>query len=511
LKKVALLATAVLLVRSAKAQSVIPSVYQVLGYSAMPTQVPWGYPTGGVLSVFSETVPDYVGSNTFNGTIHTATNYKAAQNLLSLESAINAGIASALSIVPLSSPASGVILRTDPKTQAELPESSTLGTIFTERAETIGKHQWYIGFSHQDSHFARFNGMDLNTLSLLYTGGYTSGISLSKGASPLATVPATFQIGMNVHLSQDITFLTFGITDRIDVSAGVPVVHTGVAASTYDPMIYAGNGTHVSPNTCWCVNTLTPGVETLQYAGAIGYAGLSKTGLGDLLFRGKGTVVRKRNMVVAVGTDLRLPTGNETNLLGTGTTSVKPFMAVSLYSKPVRSLVFSPHFDLGWQFSGKSILAGELQTVQLGQTSPVYYGAGPGGFTATKDFIPDVFSWAAGTEVALGHHNTLIFDFLGNQIGWIHGILNVVNTPDQAYAPTAPFAQTKIAGFVGVNSMGLPIHSAYGQYSGSLGYKARIAGNLVANLSVLYRFDNNGLVARVVPAYGLSYTFGESR
>jgi hypothetical protein len=48
---------------------------------------------------------------------------------------------------------------------------------------------------------------------------------------------------------------------------------------------------------------------------------------------------------------------------------------------------------------------------------------------------------------------------------------------------------------------------SYGQYSASIGYKARLIGNLVANVNVLIRLDNNGLVARVVPLYGIGYSF----
>ena len=519
----------VLLVRSARAQLQGPtSVSQVLGYSAVTSKVP--YQGGTIPSIFTETLsPIQVGSASFKPTIFTASNYTTSKSLFDLESAINAGIATALSIVPLSSPASGVILRTDPKTEAELPESSTLGTIFTERAETIGKHRWYVGFSHQDFHFSRFNGMDLNSLSVLYRGGDPSAISLQGGGPVINTVPATFQIGMNVHLSQDITFITFGLTDRVDVSVGLPVVHAGVLAETHDGVIYAGTGfANDSHSTCWCVNTFTPGTPTLELPGTIGQDALSRTGFGDVLVRLKGSVIRKRNVVVAVGSDLRLPTGSAANYLGTGTTSVKPFTAVSLYSKPVRKVVFSPHFDLGWQFSGKSILGGELQPTETAYTIPytvqgvtnqAQFQLPTGPFASTKGFIPDVFSWAAGTEVALGHRNTVILDILGDQIGWIHGIPDVVsNDVPGVYLPEGvngnssktppPPAMGTAAGLVGVySSPGILRRVAFGQYNGSLGYKARIAGNLVANISILYRFDNNGLVARVVPSYGLSYTF----
>jgi hypothetical protein len=35
----------------------------------------------------------------------------------------------------------------------------------------------------------------------------------------------------------------------------------------------------------------------------------------------------------------------------------------------------------------------------------------------------------------------------------------------------------------------------------------KLAGNLLANLNVLVRLDDNGLVARVVPLFGLGYSF----
>ena len=150
---------------------------------------------------------------------------------------------------------------------------------------------------------------------------------------------------MDVRLSQDIAFLTYGVTNRFDISVGVPVIHAGVQARTYNGAIYAG--TWFGNPTCWCVDTFTPGSPTLEIP-QIGESALSKTGLGDLLVRLKGSVVRKRSVVVAVGGDLRFATGDAQNYLGTGTTSVKPFAAVSLYSsKPIRkSVVFFLHISM---------------------------------------------------------------------------------------------------------------------------------------------------------------------
>lgn len=486
-----------------------PNVFQVLMSSA--TYNPAGGPSGAVPSVFTETkVPTVLGSPTFGSIVTTPSNYSVSSNIVQLNNALNAGIATALSIIPLSSPASGVIVRTDPATGAELPESSTLGPILSERAETIGKHKFYLGISHQDFHFTKFNGTPLNSLSILYTGGGASQVLASGAATGITTAPATFNIGMDVRLSQDIAFLTYGVTNRFDISVGVPVIHAGVQARTYNGAIYAGTG--FGNPTCWCVDTFTPGSPTLEIP-QIGESALSKTGLGDLLVRLKGSVVRKRSVVVAVGGDLRFATGDAQNYLGTGTTSVKPFAAVSLYSKPIRkSVVFSPHFDVGYQLSGTSILGGQLQPTALTENTaggPVEYLGAP--FTSTKGYLPDVFSWTAGSEIAVGHRTTFIADIIGNQIGWIHGIPNTATQSISGVSlptgiggdPTNTMTPT-VGTATGLVSVG---RVSYGQYSGSFGYKARIMGPLVLNFNVLVRFDNNGLTARYVPLYGLGYTF----
>lgn len=455
--------------------------------------------------VFSQTkVPVALTVNP--SAIFEAQNYSVAQSIVPLSSAINASIATALSVLPLASPASGVILRTDEATGAALPVSSTLGPIFTERAETIGKNRLFIGVSHQAFHFTSLNGTSLNAIGILDPGGYQSNITFNPGESPLKSVPTTFNLGIDVRLAQDVAFLTYGVTNRFDVSVGLPLVHAAVAARTYNGLIYAGNG-QGNP-TCWCADTFTPGTQTLTLP-EIGQSSFAKTGFGDLLLRFKGAVLQRRNAAVALGADIRFPTGDEKNFLGTGATSFKPFVAVSLYSKPVsRNIVFAPHINVGWQFIGKSILGGQLQGTTLTADAPgggtfSYVGAP---FTAGKDYLPDVFSWAVGTEIALGRHNTFVVDVLGNQIGWVHGIPNTLTQSiANQYYPTAPTDQSPrqvtAAGMVSAGRV------SFGQYSGSFGYKARIVGNLVLTFNTLVRFDDNGLTSRVTPLYGLGYTF----
>jgi hypothetical protein len=500
-KKIEYCLAAAFLTASANVQAqTAPNAQQVLMYSAT-------MPSGAVPSIFTETAKSTVlGGSDFGTTVTTASNYTSNQNFVQMSNALNASIATALSIIPLSSPASGVIERKDPVTGADLAESSTLGPIFTERAETIGKGHFYIGFSNQDFHFTQYNGASLNGLSILYPGGQSSAVLASAGSSALTTSPASFNLGMDVRLSQNIAFLTYGLTDRLDVSVGLPVVHAAVAARTYSGQIYAGNGFATNGSDCWCVNTFTAGAPTIIEP-QIGQSSYTKTGFGDLLVRVKGTVYRKPHLVIGLGGDLRLPTGDAQDYLGVGTTTVKPFVAVSFYSQPLsHGIVLSPHFDVGWQFSGKSALGGVLTASQLSQSAA--YGPP---FTSSKGFLPDVFTWAGGVELALGRRSTVVADILGNQIGWIHGIPNTTTeTLSGLLAPTGVNGDSTGAAVPSkVSATGLVSagNVSFGQYNASFGYKVKLAGNLLANLNVLVRLDDNGLVARVVPLFGLGYSF----
>jgi hypothetical protein len=503
---------AVCVVPAANAQTNAPDVFDVLPFSAIQSS---GVLAGSVASVASYEGPTCdlappAGSKTpacTGAQLTNPSNWRAQSGILNLAGSLNGSIATALSVIPLASPASGVITKIDPATGAELPSSSTLGPIFTERAETIGRHKFYIGVSNQDFHFRSLNGESLKNLTLLDPGGESTNIE--AGGKPLTQFPTTVNDVADVSLSQDVAFLTYGVTGRFDVSVGLPVVHAAVSSRTSNGLIYVGDGFNNNGNgNCWCLDTFTPAVAPVNGGGLtlsqVNYASFSKTGFGDLLLRFKGNVLEARKLALALGVDLRLPTGDERNYLGTGAVAVKPFAALSLYTVPwSNGIVFSPHLNVGWQIAGKSILGGQLMAtpITLGGSSAL----GPP-FASGKDYLPDVFSWAAGTEVALGRHNTVVVDVLGNQIGWIHGIQNLM---DDSVA-NVPLPQSKVGAapqLVTASGLVSAGRVSFGQYSGAFGYKARLVGNLVATFNMLVRFDNNGLTARATPLYGLSYTF----
>src|SRR5947209_5994101 len=68
-------------------------------------------------------------------------------------SALNAAIATQLTLLPLASPASGFIYKYNPATGVYERSVESFGPVLTERAETIGRHRFYFGATFQRFRF----------------------------------------------------------------------------------------------------------------------------------------------------------------------------------------------------------------------------------------------------------------------------------------------------------------------------------------------------------------------
>src|SRR6185369_10447392 len=90
----------------------------------------------------------------------------------------------------------------------------------------------------------------------------------------------------------------------------------------------------------------------------------SASGIGDVIFRVKGNAWHGNRVGMSLGVDVRTPTGNARELLGSGAVGIKPFVAVSAAGKH-----FAPHINVGYQWNGKSILAGDLTGTEISEDS----------------------------------------------------------------------------------------------------------------------------------------------
>jgi hypothetical protein len=184
---------------------------------------------------------------------------------------------------------------------------------------------------------------------------------------------------------------------------------------------------------------------------------------------GKGKIFNGENLRAALGLELRLPSGDAKNFLGSGAVGVKPYIAFS------RSGKVSPHLDLGYQWNGKSILARN----SLGH----------------DEELPKSFIYVFGADFTPAPWITFVADLVGQHI---------FNAP-RVTPPISVMIPNRNLFFPTV----LPTNASYDPDNLSFGLKANPWSNLLVTANLLVRPPGNqgGLRCNIVPMAGLSYTF----
>src|SRR4029450_12244466 len=133
----------------------------------------------------------------------------------------NVALASQLTSLPLPSPASGFTYRSDPAPGPSVRSPQSFGPILSDRAETIGRGRFAFNFNFQYFSFDRLEGLDLAPLPPAFRH---DDFQLGGGR---ADVVAT-RNAIDVSVGQWTGALTYGLTDRLDLSLAVPLVHTSL-------------------------------------------------------------------------------------------------------------------------------------------------------------------------------------------------------------------------------------------------------------------------------------------
>ncbi len=270
---------------------------------------------------------------------------------------------------------------------------------------------------------------------------------------------------IDVSVGQWTGALTYGITDRLDVSLAVPLVRTHLSVISAATIERVGTGD--AHDIHFFRDPDAPeGVgdeRTFELGG-------TASGLGDLIVRVKGAVSRQNRRGIALGLDLRLPTGDERNLLGSGATGVKPFV---VYSGSFGRI--SPHVNLSYQWNGSSILAGDPET-------------------GTKADLPDQLLYAFGADVGVNEKFSLTADWLGR---------NAIDSPRvhlQTFTAGGP-AATIILDDIAID------RESFWSSSAAVGFKANLIGRLLVDFNLRFTVGTNGLTDRVTPLIGFEYGF----
>jgi hypothetical protein len=382
---------------------------------------------------------------------------------------INAEIGVQLSQVPLASPVSGFIFA-----NGVMQEATSFGPVLADRAETLGRRRIFVGASYEYFDFDKADGVNLKSFGAVFTHEPEPTICATipstpcLGGEPIYTrdiIATQNRIDVKVH---QVTLVgTYGLSDRLDVSVAVPVVDVRVGMSSNATIF---NFEPPPVNHTFAPITDNPRETYISPFNAILTNSGSTLGIGDLRLRGKYVAWRdaKEKSAVALGLDLRLPTGDAYNFLGSGTWGIRPFVIYS-YSARV-----SPHASAGFEGNGNSILAGDVTT------QPV-----------TKAKLPDVFTYSVGADASPVRWLGLSADYIGTSL------LNASRIETSTYTD-----------FVGNNHQNINTFvSTVNQSNISAGAKIRPMARLLVTGNVLFRLNDAGLHFKPSPLIGVSYTF----
>jgi hypothetical protein len=355
--------------------------------------------------------------------------------------------------LPLPSPASGFTYQFDSSLGVFQRTTQSFGPILADRADTIGAGRASVGFAIQRFTFDSVEGLDLGRVPAVFTH---DNAFLLGGREDVVTTINSIEATVN----QATTFVTLGITDRFDVSFAVPVITNTLSV--------VSNATIQRLGT---TNELTHFFR--QADGEVGTRRIftargTASGIGDLTVRLKSTVAHTASNGIALGLDVRLPTGDARDLLGTGSTGLQPFAAWSATLQKV-----SPHLNASYKWNGSSILAGNPATGQA------------------ADF-PDQASYAAGMDVSVNPRLTLAFDVIGR---YSLNSNRLVEQDFRALDGRSVFPNVVFA------------RDSYNALSGAFGFKGNLGGRLLVDANLLFNLDQNGLRDKVTPLVGVEYSF----
>ena len=211
-------------------------------------------------------------------------------------------------------------------------------------------------------------------------------------------------LSLNVKTDMIAPFASYGLSNRWDVGLVVPIVRVQLnptitstidrISTASDPLIHSWNGLG----------------QTTKIENLSGTA----TGIGDIVLRTKYRFIDATQGGVAADVDVRLPTGDKENLLGTGAVQTKLLLIAS--GEIAR---FAPHVNFGYTFShgGLSSSLTTLPTSNLPANAPTQTQINnETGISLVDPHLPDEINYVAGVDIAAHSLVTISADMVGRTL-----------------------------------------------------------------------------------------------
>jgi hypothetical protein len=346
-----------------------------------------------------------------------------------------------LSSFPLAAASGGFTWTFDTASGAAMRTSNSFGPIFGERPLTIGRNRLNVGANFQRVTFDHLEERSLR-----------GGDIVSYLSVPFFFDYFYFENALDLKLTTETlnVFATYGVTDRMDVGVAIPINRVDVEAKLTARFGLASSGLD---------EEFVP-VDFSESGTA--------SGVGDVVIRAKFNIFTGETWGVAESVDVRLPTGDELNLLGIAGPQVKlTFIAASALGQ------LSPHANLAYTISGASPSA----------TDPNTYVFEP----------REEINYAAGADLALSPRATVAADVVGR-------VMRRAGT--MTWGPAfeeAQFTQYQQFDFTDRRDLHLLL--------GSVGLKVNPFKTMLFTANVLFPLTKNGLTDRLTWMAGVDYSF----
>jgi hypothetical protein len=234
------------------------------------------------------TVNDVIGFLVTNQAVPTGDFQKDRAAAEAARDAIAKSLLLDLTSVPLATASSGFLYRLNPELGTVERATESFGGFFVERALTPGNGHASFGISTSTVSFDQFDGRSLRDGALVTI------------ANQFRDEPAPFDTeSLILHLRSSMMTLfgSVGIGNRVEIGAAVPFVQLTLDGQRVNN--YRGS-------------------MLIQASG-----NATASGPADMALRGKVNLVAVRTGGVAVAGEVRLPTGDASNLLGAGKASFR--------------------------------------------------------------------------------------------------------------------------------------------------------------------------------------------
>lgn len=362
---------------------------------------------------------------------------------------VSGQIGAQVSNVPLGSSSGGFTYKYDPERGSFTRSTQTFGPAFAERADTVGRHRFSFGMNYQHGRYTSLDGKSLENGDLKFF------LPHQELTPPSFVEGDMIEADVHLKLSSDATvfFANYGVTNALEVAVAVPFDHVSMNL-TYHATIddFATHATapqtHLFPN----------GTKVEDFT-----ANGSATGIGDMIVRAKYSLLKGQTQGLAMGLELRLPTGDAANMLGTGATQAE-FYAIASSTQGR----LAPHANVGYTVANKG--------------------------------VSNQFNYVGGLEFAASPKITIVGDVLGRSF---RTGTRIVDNPTLHIFQESNGGPNEavILPTIGTESGG------YTSVLATVGAKFNPYRTLLVSAHLVFTLTNAGLKRGVTPVIGFDYSY----